>query len=219
MPAVIENTGASVAGTQTGSASTAITAISLNLAAGTNTELLVLVTFNASVSAISGTFGAKSLLLVGGPTTGTNCGNTYGYHVSAPATGATNLNLSWTTSSDYDLVVIAFDNVAGGLTYVHNTGSGTSGTVATTSLAADAVFAMGQNIHNLAFTTTGQTGINLLTDSSTSVNMSCSYITSPAANQTMTYPLTGGTDNFVVAGITAVNVVPPAGVSVWLLTH
>ena len=221
MPVVAINSGATVSGNQVVSAGTAIVAQSFNINAASNTELIIAVVFQNNVSSISGTYGAKPLVLVTGPVTSTNCGRSYIYHVSAPVTGALNLNLSWTTSSDCNFAAIALDNVAGGLVAASNTGSSATGsvTLATTG-SADGCVAMFQNTHTSSWSA-GGTGTNLENDSATSINNSCNWLaTTTVANQVMSNGLSA-TDNWVAVGVAALNVAAaavnlPPFIEVWV---
>jgi len=206
MPAVALNAGSPADNAEVGNAATSIAAISLNLNSATNTELVVYICFSANVSSITGTFGAKSLVLVGGPSTSTNCGNSYIYHVSAPATGvSTALNISWTTASDYEVAQLAFDNVGGGLVYHAASGNSATASVAlATTGANDAAVAGFQNTHTGVFSASGQTGTQLLNDSSNAINGAVNWLTGTAANQVMSNGLVS--DNWEAVGVAILNV-------------
>ncbi len=175
---------------------TAVTSISdtsLTIAAGSNTTLVVPMTFNINVTALTVTWGGVTLHQAPGqaqPATGTTCGFSYIYYLIGPATGTGPLAINWTGSSDCQGKSVAFNNAAGGVAgFTKATGSGTTASLVQTvsGAANDATIAIYQNISSNIPNT--PTGTSLYGDGNHAVNGTAGYLLAPSASQTMSASL------------------------------
>ncbi len=176
---------------------TAVTSISnatLTIAAGSNTTLVAIFTFNINVTGLTVTWGGAALHQAPGqaqPATGTTCGFSYIYYLIGPATGTGPLALSWTGSADCQGIAIAFNNAPGGVAgFTKASGSSTTPTLVQTVSGGvnDAAIAVYQNISSNIPNT--PTGTSLYGDGNHAVNGTAGYLLAPSASQTMHATLT-----------------------------